>query len=283
MSDAKPQSPRAAIRKWLRSTESKSAVKPVNTATKQQEIEWGSRHPSRTHRLIEYASETEDQYEEKARRKRQRHSKCGIRQKRATDEVCLVNSEQVQPRIHPEHNTAVNADGFGLAEKLGLHPPFRTFKDHSDNDFLDFQGRQRKRKHSRSSTSSYLEPAAADDLSDNDHNRHRHATRSRPVRAGPILGRTEKTDLPTASPDSESLLLSPEKLLKSYERRPRNKTRQDRYELKDKSEKTKQATRRDRADKKQKKRKRKEKSGAALMHDFTAHNVAHDRLTVSCT
>ena len=79
------------------------------------------------------------------------------------------------------------------------------------------------------------------------------------------------------------MILSPEKL--SYERRPRHKTRQDRYELKGNnkdSEKMKQATKKDRGEKKQKKHKRKEKSGTALMHDFAAQNVAHDRLTVSC-
>lgn len=78
---------------------------------------------------------------------------------------------------------------------------------------------------------------------------------------------------------------SPEGPTKQYGRRPRHKTKDDKYEVKQpgrKSEKHKgKKEKRDAKAKQGKKRKRKERSGDALMHTFSAPNVAQDRLTVS--
>lgn len=286
MSDAERQSPRTAIRNWLQVADSKSTTENADAFPEQQPINLGLRHHSRRHHTTRYSSETKHPHDEEAGRKQQRHNKSGARQKRVTDEILLLNSHQAQPQIHPKPNTASNSNSLGLAERLGLHAPFRTFKDHSDQDIVDVQGRPRKRRRSRSSTSSYLEPAAATDLSENGHDHPSHATILRTTNGGPALGDRGKNTSPMASQSSETMLPSSEKLLKSYERRPRHKTRQDRYELKDNnrhSGKMKQAAKKDREGRKQKKHKRKEKSGAALMHGFAAQNVAHDRLTVSCT
>lgn len=286
MSDTERQSPRTAIRNWLQDTDSTSTIKPANAYSEQQDVERGSRHRSRRHHSTKYPLEAKHRHNEEACRKHQRYNKSGTRQKHVTDQVLAVSLHQPQPQIYSKVNTAVDPNGLGLAERLGLHAPFRTFKDHSDNDIIGVQGRPRKRRRSRSSTSSYLEPAAANDLSDNDHDHPSPATKLCTARTGPGLGDRCKNISPTASQGSQMMLPSPEKLLKSYERRPRHKTRQDRYELKDNNRdggKTEQAAKKNRVEKKQKKHKRKEKSGAALMHDFTAHNVAHDRLTVSCT
>lgn len=71
---------------------------------------------------------------------------------------------------------------------------------------------------------------------------------------------------------------------KPYERKSRHKTREDHYTVKDASKVTKPIT--DEGEslvRKKGKRKRREKSGSALMHDFTARNVAFSRLTVSPT
>ena len=78
---------------------------------------------------------------------------------------------------------------------------------------------------------------------------------------------------------------SPKKRAKQYERKPRHKTKEDKYEVKRTGRKlgirprTKEKT--NGAVKKDKKRKRKQRSGDALMHTFGAPNVAQDRLTVS--
>ena len=62
-----------------------------------------------------------------------------------------------------------------------------------------------------------------------------------------------------------------------YERRPRHKTRVDRYELKHEKQRKK-------PEKEKKRRARRQprnaKTGATLLHDFSADNVASERLTV---
>lgn len=274
MSDSDRESPRAAIRNWLQATDSKLNAKPSDALPEGQDIERRSRHHVRRHHTKRHRSETKDQHGEEAGRKRPRHDNSGL------------NSREAPSQLKSKENTAVHATGFGLAERLGLHAPFRTFKDHSDNSIPDVEGRPRKRKRIRSSTSSYLEPAAANELSDKGHDRPNYSAILRTANERPALGDRGKNTSSTASQDSETSLPSPEKLLESFERRPRHKTRHDRYELKDSnrdSVKMLKTAKKDRGQKTQKKHKRKEKSGAALMHDFAAQNVAHDRLTVSCT
>ena len=284
MSNAERQSPGKAIREWLLDTNNKSTAKPANIYPEQQEIEPRSRHHSRRHHRTRYPPEVVGQHRDTAGRKHQIDTLSGDRHKSVSGKVRPVDSQRVQPKIDLKETTAVNSSGLGFAEQLGLHAPFRTFKDHSNQIISDVQDRPRKRRHSRSSSmSSYLEPAAANDVSDIASGHPGHLTMQRAAHGGPALGSRGKHNSPTADHGLE-ILPSPEKLLKSYERRPRRRTRQDHYELKGvdrDSGKVKKAVRKDRVVKEQKKHKRKEKSGATLMHNFTAENVANDRLTVS--
>ena len=286
MSDDERQSPRTAIRTWLHDTDSKSNAKPTDATRERQNNMRGSKHHSGRRHKTKYPSKIRDRQFVHPVPKHQRHSKSGIQHEGATDEDFLVQPVHVQSQQRSGENTTANSNSLGLAERLGLQAPFRTFRVHSDDDIPDIQTRSRKRRRSRSSTTSYLEPAAANDLSDNDYDPSHHATIPRSANRRPAPGNGRKHSSPTSSQGSGMILPSPEKLLKSYERRPRRKTRLDRYEIKGDnghSEKTRQSAKKDREEKKHKKHKRKEKSGAALMHDFAAKNVTNDRLTVSCT
>ena len=282
MSDA--ESPRTAIRKWLQGTDGKSTAKPAEALSEQQKIERNSRHHSKPYPRTRYHSETEGPHDEEAGRKRQRYDKDGNRQKKIPDKALSFTPLQARSQKHSKATAAVIPDGPGLAGRLGLHAPFRILRDRSDDSVPEVQSRQQKRRRCRSSTSSYLEPAAAEPFSDNDYARSSHSTILRTVGTRPALNDEDNNSPPQASKDSVTLLPPPEKLSISYRKRPRHKTRKDRYELKESGrhrEQTKQDTKKNRKGTKPKKPKRKEKSGAALMHGFTAQNVVHDRLTVS--
>ena len=140
--------------------------------------------------------------------------------------------------------------------------------------------RTRKRKRKASSTISYLEPAVVDELPDAEDGKWTPYERERTRRLPPgdDDGELKSRSKFLRRPDQTIVL--PEKPAESYERRPRRKTREDRYELKDGNRDKKKVGKKDSQEKKQKKHKRREKSGAALMHSFTAQNVSHDRLTV---
>ena len=281
MSDV--DSPRTAIRKWLQGTEGKS-TKPSEALSEPQKIKRNSRHHSKRQRRTRYDSETEGPHDEEAGRKRQRYDKDGNRKKKIPDKALSFTPLQAQSQEHSKAIAAVIPDRHGLAERLGLHAPFRTLRDRSDDSVPKVHIRPQKRRRCRSSTSSYLEPAVEESFSGNDHARSSHSTILRTVGTRPALGGENNNSPPPASKDSVILLPPPEELSISYRKRPRHKTRKDRYDLKESSrhgEKTKHDTKKNRKEKKPKKPKRREKSGAALMHGFTAQNVVHDRLTVS--
>lgn len=171
-----------------------------------------------------------------------------------------------------------------LAERLNLHAPFRSFGN--ANDFEDINdsrsGHARKRRRSPSSTSSDLEPAAlpVEPLNEKVDRKASSEHKRRGIH-------DDTTSLSASEPlhSSSDTFFSPEKPNKTYERRSRHKTKEDRYELKHSKAAVKQ--KRDTKDRKKgdakrvKKSKLRKKSGAALVHDFAAHNVAQDRLTVS--
>lgn len=168
----------------------------------------------------------------------------------------------------------------GLAERLNLHAPFRRFQD--EGNLVERHGdrvrNSRKRRRSSSSTTSYLEPAAATVHSvARDH----HSG----VPENPTFREQHLQHDDTVLQSSEAAV-APEKPQKSYSRRPRYKTRADRYELKqdrDPEKRRRKTKQKDQDEKPKKERmlKRNSKSGATLMKDFTANNVANDRLTVS--
>ncbi|KAL8848612.1 MAG: hypothetical protein Q9221_006386 [Calogaya cf. arnoldii] len=169
--------------------------------------------------------------------------------------------------------------GLNVAEQLGLHAPFRSFASRSagPQTELRLEDHRRKRRRRSSSLASFLEPAFYPNVNeegDLDQDRdslqpkkgqhqHQHTHIERSSRASSAnIGRAAKT----------------------YERRPRHKTREDRYDLqKDKKpEKTKDVKSKAH-DKPKKKRKGVQKSGAALMQNFSAGNIDTDRLTLKAT
>ena len=138
--------------------------------------------------------------------------------------------------------------------------------------------RHRKRCRSLSSPSVPLQPAKMKDLT---------GLASDPISDNKCR-KKQSSDVKRAEDNSYSLFLteSPRiavesaKPTRSYERRPRRKTREDHYELKQDKKAKKYPMSRNGPRRDVKKRRRKEKTGAALMHDFTAQNVSNNRLTV---
>ncbi|MCJ1283674.1 hypothetical protein MMC26_003005 [Xylographa opegraphella] len=165
-----------------------------------------------------------------------------------------------------------------LAERLDLHAPFRHMeaKGLQGDDQLKVAVSRNKRKRA-SSSSSYLGPAIADAHTAYQHDRGGHSPDGDAKVRGDKRG---LTILASAISDASmsQVASSPAKPSKSYERRARHKTKEDRYELKHgvtnvqapKERKTMKSTRPS----------RKEKTGAALLHNFAADNVSSDRLTL---
>lgn len=269
MSDVDRESPRAAIRKWIQNTENKSKLETSDPRPEQQKGEGRIRHRSESRSGRRYRSVGHE-----SGSKKQAHDELGGRHKppkiRELQSKLIVEEPQ---RVNPRQKLQFRKDPKprpgepGFAEHLELHAPFRNFKVQGDDPGIDVKttSLRRKRRHTTSSTSSYLEPAICNDISE-DHETERVITQN----SGMLLPSQ------TASP-------SPKKPTKTYERRSRHKTREDRYELKDSynKEKRKKAAKKAGREKEPKDKKRRDKLGAALMHEFKAQNVSHDRLTVS--
>lgn len=184
-------------------------------------------------------------------------------------------------------------DDENLPQRLGLYPPFRSFGRQSndmDVDQYSIPALARKRKRNFPSASSDVEPAifqAHTKLKTNG-NVHRSITSARVD--------TELEESVSESDDASSVTIG--------ERKPRRKTREDRYDLKQdiffknpsKSKRIRESShggerdgkRRDRKRRDEKRRdgersdgKRKKKSGSTIMHEFNSKNIAAPRLTVS--
>ena len=265
------ESPRAVIRTWLQQTNDSSRLESNHI---ESEL---SVHRSQEARL------------HKTRANRRITSQNQIRghPKRVANAETPNKTFPLRPHREPSQDQIAKAlqprpGDPGFAESLGLHPPFRTFRVRSEDALLHHEDpvRMRKRKRKASSTISYLEPAVVDEITDAESGKwkppEREGTRRLPLSDDdgvlkPLSGFLRGPNQTTALP---------EKSAESYERRPRHKTREDRYELKDGTREKRKVANKDSQKKKQKKQKRREKSGRALMHNFTAQNVAHDRLTV---
>ena len=173
----------------------------------------------------------------------------------------------------------------GLAERLGLHAPFRTFGDGDRDLVYDNDAAHHKPKWRRTvSSSSLLEPAEVDvepgldQVPDDSFSKPEARSKNHEIHGrgfSPSGAGSNSSDPPV------EVTTLPEELPKPYKRRSRHKTRADRYDLKENAKRSAKKQKKDNANQKGKKRKRKEKSGNTLMHDFTASNVAQDRLTVS--
>ena len=278
MAGGERQSPRAAIRRWLDKTHSKSRLVPGYANCEPGDQRTNSKHRStRERKSVRSSVELEPRNDDRGRPKRRTERESEGNPEHGLHRGISPDSrreEYMRKRSKPK------PDDPSLAEALGLHAPFRNFGDHNDDADVHENGliHQRKKRRKASSTTSYLELAVPSGFTDTDVDQRMRVGGLAPRNRSP----SEEVELESLSGSSQGAGVargSPEKPTKSYERRPRRKTREDRYELKERTSEKKRAAKKD-GEKKHRSRKRKRKSGAVLMHDFTAQNVSHERLTV---
>ena len=128
-----------------------------------------------------------------------------------------------------------------------------------------------KRYHS-SPASSYLEPAM--DIVSGYDLKEPNIVKSRDKR------RRDTSSSATSHSSQSAALLTKEQRSRIYERRPRHKTREDRYDLKQTKEHRKSRKYKKKKQEASGKYPRNGKTGTALLHNFVAGNVASDRLTM---
>ena len=272
------ESPRVAIRTWLQQTNDNSRLESnhIKSELPVHRSQQARRHKTRANREITSENRIRGHPKPVA------NAETGQSLQRAPDKTFLLSSHREQPQNRTAKPLLPRPGDPGFAESLGLHPPFRTFRVQSEDTLLHQEDpvRTRNRKRKASSTIFYLEPAVVDELTDAENAKWKPHEKVGTRRLPPSDGDGDLKSLcgSLGRPDQTTVL--PEKPAESYERRPRHKTREDRYELKDGTREKKKVANKESQDKKQKKHKRREKSGGALMHNFTAQNVAHDRLTV---
>ena len=260
-------SPRAAIRTWLQDTVIEPRLIPQNDQVEQYD-RW------KRHRRKNNVSGSRGS---RSPRIAPRHDKGKFGERGSKFDVHRASSIPKQHR--PEGSERIN-----LAEHLGLHAPFRTFRDPSNSEVdLNDLSRRPKRRRRESSPYSPLEPAEINDVDESNNAVVSPAGVSRSRKKARKHAENEAENLSGDSPKSTVTLPSPKRPTKSYERRPRHKTREDRYDLKEHKDtiRKERSSKKDGVERKLKSRKRKDKSGAALMHDFAPQNVSNDRLTVS--
>lgn len=176
-------------------------------------------------------------------------------------------------------------DDENLPQRLGLYAPFRSFGRQSNDMDVDqhsIPASARKRKRNLPSASSDVEPAIFQT--------HTELKASGRVHRSITSARVD-TELKESVSDSDNAFSE-----NIYQRKPRRKTRKDRYDLKQdifvknprKRVRESHGRERDGKQRDGKSRdgerrdgKRRRKSGSAIMHEFVAENVAPKRLTVS--
>ena len=165
-------------------------------------------------------------------------------------------------------------DSRGLAAKLDLLPPFRHMDKQKHNSGLDSPQR-RKRK--RDSSSLHLKPAGHPSPVNDDLEANLHSCNGDVDDDYTTSSSQDHVESPPRTLSSSSIVIE-EPPTKSYRRRPRHRTKETRYDLKD-GRKSKAKDKRP-SKKKQKKQKKREKTAGAILHNFSATNVAQERLTV---
>ncbi|MCJ1242917.1 hypothetical protein MMC30_000113 [Trapelia coarctata] len=255
-------SPRNAIQTWLVQNERGDGERDV--VLQDDSAQTGYDPPQRRHTLRDHRIHREI--------KSHRHEGATA----LTSQRNTLEKRQVRTSDEAQQGTI-------LAERFDLNTPFRHMetKDPEGVRLLNDPAKQRKR-HRSSSTSSSLEPAALDHVIDGDDENIRKNHNSRNRRHQAVNSHQERhherpTSASSRSSESEATLA---KQPRPYERRPRHKTKEDKYELKHGKE-------RKRPEKEKKKSTRRQsrnsKTGATLLHDFTAENVTSERLTLRPT
>ncbi|KAL9038525.1 MAG: hypothetical protein Q9214_005245 [Letrouitia sp. 1 TL-2023] len=253
------KSPRAAIRDWLSHT--------VDGTVEQLGLEIAQNNESekRTRNV-----------KHKVRRK-----KDGIHQNYLQSSTCPRPKQDTNhEKAHVSSGPAADfQDSPRLADRFGLRAPFHNFptQERQSKTRPSDLDRKRKWKPSRSSSSSDLERAVFPEIEESS--------------SSPKLGTATAQHRPKrqqnlhpniADPSkSNAVIVSPRRPKESYERKKRHKTRKDRYELKQDMKARKETeARKKTANKKKERHQRRVVSGTALMQEFSAKNVAPDRLTV---
>ncbi len=293
MSSNERESPRAAIRSWLHDAETKSPrprqIRPsVQREQRQHDRkakQYSTHHGPKTKGIeLQRAAPPKTQDADRREDQSPRNYRDNMEDsEHGPARGKTSKSNEARTHRHTKARTVQRPDGPGLAEKLGLHAPFRTFRDRSEDEDmnLDPLSRPRKRRRRRSSTESYLEPAEIREQTDLESDADLPMKKGECGNSGRIYPESHSEHV-LESPATMSKL--PEKPAASYMRRPRHKTRDDHYQLKEGTNEGKKkkikSSEHEGKDRKCKKHKRKAKLGAAIMDDFSAQNVSHDRLTV---
>ena len=262
MADLNRQSPRAAIKQWLCNN-----AKKADWSDKDR-LKLREQHQPRLSNENYSQKQSCEGIEVPQLHPRQRHPS------KSTAVLAVEHPSQYEP------NSTRQRDRIS---SVALHPDMQHPSSTSRRDTrLLYQrrhlshGHRKKRRVVPSSQSTTLQPAATVDLK----------VQGYDVDTGPPAVDDDRgcmTDtLSTSSASiysfSSYVSLRP---TKTYEKRPRHKTRDDRYELKEVKKSRDRSVAKERPLRKAKKRRRKEKSGTALLQDFKAPNVSNDRLTVS--
>ena len=188
-------------------------------------------------------------------------------------------SQRVDRHDTEEVDARSRSQECGIRERLDFRGPFPAF-GHGDGPSIE-TSRPRKRQRRGLSPSSDLQPAFVAETegtpkAKDDVNAAQHAKAFRLMAVA-----RSSASIAEDSNHSEMVFSSPKRLVKSYERRPRHKTREDRYKIKnDTMRRTKKLVRSSKDNRATDKRRHGKKLGGALMKEFTAPNVSNDRLTV---
>ena len=269
MSDDERTSPRAAIKQWLIDTNDRT-----KRSTNRRDVH------NRRHKHDSHSRPRDQKGIHQSRKDPPDHDR--RRQSRQEEIFPAKNISKIDHSTsHPQSTRPpmLQCTYQDLSSRLDLQASIRNYKrDDAPQSMAESFHRPRKRWRSSSLQSSYLQPTTTVELTGlsvdqcfDGKDYGKQASNAKPARINAVS--QSATDSSTTPP-------IPARPAKSYERRARHKTREDRYEIKD-DRKGRNATRsKDCSKRKSKKRKCNEKTGAALMHDFTAQNVSRDRLTV---
>ena len=244
MSDGDRVSPRDAISHWLENTKTRSLL-------------------PQGHR--EYRTDRQH-----TRRKEERSEDHRAAQYLA-DGSCMTSRRPADTR-HPRQ-IRISDTSERLREAYTNAHMVHLLEHHSPRRKID--PTMKRRQVLRATQESILEPAASVDLRAHT-DRHPMASEydSKYDKGLEPSERAPETVQPEISHSAQAL----------YERRPRHKTRKDRYEPKQSRAAGIEVERKHDHEElapRGKKRKRKEKSGAAVMQNFEAQNISQDRVTVS--
>ena len=274
-----PQSPRAAINSWLSNTHLISQPQKCPDKPKHRDDNDFSRRRSNDESNEPHQRHKSTRKKHTPSSKNKRHAKHGKGRDRSSSHHDISQSYKLPSLHEPKRHMRTEVEELPLAERLGLHAPFRNLDIRYGDEDIDASdlGQARKKRQRRSSSSSALEYAPASHSSidiDSDGIHGEVPSQVESSRVG-----TDKQQTVHSKVVASSSPVRPEQL---YERRPRRKTRKDRYELKESSgrERKNQSKKEGTEERNPKRRKRKEKSGATLLQTFSAGNVASDRLTV---